>query len=190
MTFSSDLVFDGFLNKPYHENDPVNPINIYGKSKANAEVSVMTENNESLIIRTSAFFGPWDKYNFVYQVLESLRGNNIFKAAEDIIISPTYIPDLVNVSLDLLIDNEVGIWHLSNHGEVSWAEFAINVAEKAHLNTNLIHPYPQISLGFVAERPSYSVLNSIKGVLMPTLENAIERYFEERKSFVESIIVK
>ena len=73
MTFSSDLVFDGSKKTPYHELDKVNPLNVYGASKAEGEELVTKANASALIIRTSAFFGPWDKYNFVYSVLQSIK---------------------------------------------------------------------------------------------------------------------
>ena len=66
------------------------------------------------MVRTSAFFGPWDKHNFVTLALEAL-GNaaSRSRAAGDLTVSPTYVPDLVHACLDLLIDGEAGIWHLS-----------------------------------------------------------------------------
>ncbi|HEV8079583.1 MAG TPA: family 1 glycosylhydrolase, partial [Chitinophagaceae bacterium] len=104
LTFSSDLVFDGTKQDPYLEGDVINPLNIYGRSKAWAETEVLNVNPNSLVIRTSSFFGPWDEHNFVSKVINTLSANKIFVAADDIFISPTYVPDLINVSLDLLID--------------------------------------------------------------------------------------
>src|SRR5690606_27804021 len=103
----------------YVESDPVNPLNVYGSSKAEAEKKVLEMLPQSLVIRTSAFFGPWDQYNFVHAVLRTLERNEAFEASTDI-ISPTYVPHLVNASLDLLIDEEAGIWHLSNSDALSW----------------------------------------------------------------------
>ncbi|MGN6532134.1 MAG: family 1 glycosylhydrolase, partial [Ginsengibacter sp.] len=108
MTFSSDLVFDGEKQSPYFEIDSVKPLNIYGKSKADGERLVLERYSSALIIRTSAFFGPWDKYNFAFYILNSLKENQPCAAVKDVIISPTYVPDLVNKSLDLLIDEEQG----------------------------------------------------------------------------------
>ncbi len=92
ITFSSDLVFDGEKNIPYCENDTVNPVNVYGLSKVMAEEKVLSQNSSSLIIRTSAFFGPWDKYNFAFDVLTTLSRGEKFITASDVFISPTYIP--------------------------------------------------------------------------------------------------
>lgn len=180
MTFSSDLVFDGTKQKPYLENDTINPLNIYGKSKAQAELAVLKTNSDSLVIRTSSFFGPWDEYNFVSNVLNTLGENKNFIAADNVFISPTYVPDLINAALDLLIDNEKGIWHLTNDGTISWANLARKVAGKANLNVDLIDARPMHELNLKAPRPYYSVLKSEKGIVLPTLEEALNRYFHER----------
>jgi dTDP-4-dehydrorhamnose reductase len=63
--FSSDLVFDGNRSDPYMESHAVAPLNVYGQSKAIAEQQVLMVNSSSLVIRTSAFFSPWDDYNFL-----------------------------------------------------------------------------------------------------------------------------
>jgi dTDP-4-dehydrorhamnose reductase len=182
MTFSSDLVFDGTKKSPYVEGDSINPLNIYGRSKAEAEKLVMDINPKALIIRTSSFFGPWDEYNFVTNVVNTLSANKSFIAAGDIFISPTYVPDLVNVSLDLLIDNEKGVWHITNKGSISWASLARKVSDRAGLDTALVESCPASHLNWKAVRPGYSVLKSEKGILLPSLDNALMRYFEERKS--------
>jgi dTDP-4-dehydrorhamnose reductase len=78
-------------------------------------------NPQALVVRTSSFFGSWDDFNFLTLMGKQLTQGNAFLAPEDIIISPTYVPDLVNACLDLLVDEESGIWHLTNEGELSWA---------------------------------------------------------------------
>ncbi len=179
VTFSSDLVFDGTVVNPYVENNPVAPLNVYGRSKALAEKGVLEVNPASLVIRTSAFFGPWDDYNFVTIALRQLSAGNTFTAAFDSTVSPTYVPDLVNTSLDLLIDGESGIWHLANVGAVSWADLARLVAKRAGVSISGLISLPTQELGLVAPRPSYSVLGSNRGELLPSLDFAIERYFQE-----------
>ncbi len=181
LTFSSDLVFDGLKGCSYTENDAVSPLNIYGKSKALAEQIVSERNPSALIVRTSAFFGPWDNYNFVTNVLRSLSQQNSFSAASDLYISPTYVPDLVHASLDLMVDDECGIWHLANEGETTWASLAQDVAKRVGYDTNLIIPVTADKLAYKAPRPTNSVLHSEKGLLLPSLENAINRYFLEQE---------
>ncbi|HBL13524.1 MAG TPA: dTDP-4-dehydrorhamnose reductase, partial [Cyanobacteria bacterium UBA11162] len=92
LTFSSDLVFDGTGANPYVESNTVAPLNVYGRSKVEAEVRVLKAYPSSLVIRTSAFFGPWDEYNFVTIALRQLAAGHTFVAAEDSVVSPTYVP--------------------------------------------------------------------------------------------------
>ena len=179
LTFSSDLVFDGSLSTPYIESDTVAPLNVYGRSKVIAEEKVLTNNPASLVVRTSAFFSPWDDYNFVTIALRELAAGKTFIAADDI-VSPTYVPDLVHASLDLFIDGECGLWHLANQGAISWADLAILAAKQAGIDTSKIIARPTQELGLMAQRPTYSVLGSNRGLLMPVLDNAIARYLQQR----------
>ncbi|MBW4574309.1 MAG: sugar nucleotide-binding protein [Aphanothece sp. CMT-3BRIN-NPC111] len=181
LTFSSDLVFDGANTTPYIESHAVAPLNVYGRSKAIAEMRVLESLPSSLVIRTSAFFGPWDEYNFVSIALRELAAGNSFVAAEDAIVSPTYVPDLVNASLDLLIDGECGVWHLANKSEIAWADLARLAAKQAGVNASRIEARPQQDLGFAATRPAYSALGSERGVLLPTLDHALSRYLSDCK---------
>ncbi|MDQ2718665.1 MAG: dTDP-4-dehydrorhamnose reductase [Bacteroidota bacterium] len=182
MTFSSDLVFDGKKQSPYVELDYVKPLNIYGHSKAKGELLVLNNNHSSLIIRTSAFFGPWDDFNFASQILKSLQKKNSCTVVKDVIISPTYVPDLVDKALDLLIDEEKGIWHLTNDGMVTWYDFAEEVALRAGFKKENIVSCSQQEMNWKAKRPEYSALQSSKGIKLPSLEHAIGRFFEEKLS--------
>jgi dTDP-4-dehydrorhamnose reductase len=181
VTFSSDLVFDGSHRTPYLESSAVSPLNVYGHSKAMSEKWVLTVHPSSLVIRTSAFFGPWDKYNFLTIALLTLASGEPFIAAEDAIVSPTYVPDLVNTTLDLLIDGECGIWHLANAGATSWADLARCAADLVGLNSAHVEACPSTALGWSAPRPPYSVLGSERATLLPTLDQAIVRYLQERE---------
>lgn len=180
MTFSSDMVFDGNKRTPYFETDHVNPMNVYGKSKADAEILVTEQNPASLIIRSSSFFGPWDTYNFAYNVLQQLRQQKSFVAVSDLYVSPTYIPDLINAALDIFIDEATGIWHVSNDGTLSWADFAKEIAGRAGVSTAKIKSIETVEASFIAPRPLYSVLGSQNGVHLPSLDDAITRYFIEK----------
>ena len=183
LTFSSDLVFDGICATPYVESDAVGPLNVYGHSKVQAEARVLSAHPSSLVIRTSAFFGPWDEYNFVTIALRHLRAGQTFVAAEDSVVSPTYIPDLVHTSLDLLIDGEYGLWHLANKSAIAWSELARLAASIAGVDASRIEARPTRELGLAAVRPTYSVLGSERGMLLPSLDNAMSRYFDQRQRF-------
>ena len=185
LTFSTDHVFglvDGLLDnrRPFVETDGVSPLSVYGRSKAEMERRVLNAQPNSLIVRTSSFFGPWDESNFIRQTLIRLRNGEKVKASEDNVMSPTYVPDLAHTSLDLIFDGLTGIVHLSNEGEVSWAEFGRQAARRFDLNPDDIlglklHDLP-LELGYTAPRPQYSALSSHRVKVMPCLEDALERY--------------
>lgn len=179
VTFSSDLVFDGKSQTPYVESSQTSPINVYGRSKMEAEREVLRALPNALVIRTSAFFGPWDEYNFVWIALRTLARGAHFRAADDALVSPTYVPDLVHATLDLLIDGEEGVWHLANSGETSWADFARRAAEIAGLDASLVEGCSTLDLNLVAPRPLYSVLTSERGLLLSPLDEALARYVRE-----------
>jgi dTDP-4-dehydrorhamnose reductase len=179
-TFSSDLVFDGARGEAYVESDTVAPLGVYGKSKAEAEVRVLDAHPGALVVRTSSFFGPWDDYNFVTLALAALERGEPFMAARDITVSPTYVPDLVQACLDLAVDRERGVWHLTNGQPVTWTEFALLAAGRAGVDASRIEALPGAACGHVAARPRYSALHSERGLLLPGLDSAIGRYLEAR----------
>jgi dTDP-4-dehydrorhamnose reductase len=176
VTFSSDLVFDGAKGAPYVESDPAAPLNVYGRSKREAEQRVLDADPQALVIRTSAFFGPWDAHNFVAQALNTLDYGQRFAAAGDLVVTPTYVPDLVNATLDLLIDRERGIWHLTNGEAVSWADLARRAAAAAGLDQGGIEERNWDSFGQPASRPRNSALASERGQLLPPLDDALARF--------------
>jgi dTDP-4-dehydrorhamnose reductase len=180
VAFSSDLVFDGEKDGPYVESDAPRPLGVYGESKARGEQAVLDAHAAALVVRTSAFFGPWDEFNFVTLALRELEAMRPFSAASDLVVSPTYVPDLADACLDLLIDGACGIWHLANQGALSWAELARLAARAAGLEEGLVRPLPSERLGLTARRPRQSVLGTGRGVLLPRLDDAMARYCSAR----------
>ncbi len=179
LTFSSDLVFDGGKGSPYVESDAPRPLNVYGRTKAAAEQAVLAMLPSALVVRTSAFFGPWDAYNFVTRALQTLAGGGRIIAPADETVSPTYVPDLVQASLDLLIDGERGVWHLANQGAITWADLARQAAEYACIDGTRIDGVAGKNLDRPAERPRFSVLGTERGALLPSLDDALARYVVE-----------
>lgn len=175
-TFSSDLVFDGARDAPYVESDAPDPLCVYGASKVAAERAVLEPYPAALVVRTSAFFGPWDEYNFVTCALRAMAAGDSVAAADDLVVSPTYVPDLAHATLDLLIDGESGVWHLANVGAVTWAELARRAAAVAGLDPALVDELPAATLGHAARRPRQSALASERAAIMPALDDALARY--------------
>jgi dTDP-4-dehydrorhamnose reductase len=175
-TFSSDQVFDGVKGGQYTEEDQPNPLNVYGLSKAEAERRIAETGVKALIIRTAAFFSPYDRYKFAVGVVNALQAQRKVEAAYDEFVSPTYVPDLVDAVLDLALDGEQGIWHLANQGRVSWLEFACMLAERAGLQRNKILPIAGKQQNRRANRPADVALSSSRGLLLPSLDHAVNRF--------------
>lgn len=180
LTYSSDLVFDGRQQAPYRERHAVAPLSVYGLSKVEAERRVSSVLPAALIVRTSAFFGPEDQANFVTMALRALASGDSFHAATDAIVSPTYVPDLVDASLDLLIDGADGLFHLANRGETSWADLAKRAAALAHVSDARLVAVPSAELAWRAPRPPYGALATERGVPLPDLDDALARYVRDR----------
>jgi dTDP-4-dehydrorhamnose reductase len=171
VTFSSDLVFDGRLGRPYVESDAVNPTSVYGESKADAERRVLAAHDKALVVRTSAFFGPWDRFNFVWRVLNEAAAGNAVETATDV-VSPTYVPDLGHAVLDLLIDGDSGIRHLTNPGALSWSELAREALRRGGYDAALVGEAS-------GEAPLNTALTSERGLLLPPLESALDRFIRD-----------
>jgi len=165
VTFSSDLVFDGQLGRAYLEPDPTSPACVYGQSKADAEDRVLGIDPQALIVRTSAFFGPWDRHSFLWGTLDRLAKGEDVHASDNAVVSPTYVPDLVNATLDLLLDGEAGIWHLANEGRISWHGLAHDIADRAGLSPRKIHNS--------GGDKSDNSLGTSRGQIMRPLEHAL-----------------
>ncbi|MDQ3139571.1 MAG: sugar nucleotide-binding protein, partial [Pseudomonadota bacterium] len=178
LTFSSDLVFDGKRGHAYVESDTPNPQTVYGLSKAIAETQVAAADGQPLIVRTSAFFGPWDRHNFATKVLAALSCGEPFLACRKTIVTPTYVPDLVHAALDLLIDGATGIWHVANHGALSWHEFARRIAVGAGYDSALVLPLD-------SAEPASTALGSERGSLLRPIDHAIEHYLRAVGAFAE-----
>jgi dTDP-4-dehydrorhamnose reductase len=175
-TFSSDLVFDGRIARPYVESDPVGPLNVYGQSKAQAERAILELGGRALVIRTAAFFSAYDPHNFAADVVRTLSAGKSMSVADDLVISPTHVPDLVDASLDLLIDGETGLRHLANSGALTWAAFGEALASALDLDPKLVLGAPSAAFGWAAPRPAYAPLGTERGVVMPNLVDAIGRF--------------
>lgn len=182
---SSDLVFDGQKDGAYLEDDQAAPLNAYGRSKAAMEAEALAVAPGTLAVRTAAFFSPYDEHNFAVAVERTLRRGERFLAS-DTVVTPTFVPDLVNATLDLAIDGAGGVWHLSNGEAVSWVEFGRRVALALGLDPALVVSATPAELGWRARRPVQAALGSARGAILPNLEHAIERFAAARRGSADA----
>jgi dTDP-4-dehydrorhamnose reductase len=126
--FSTDYVFDGSKTSPYLENDSVNPLGAYGKSKLLGEKLALEANPLALVLRTSWLFGP-DRPSFPEWVLGHLETSKLLRVVSDCLGSPTYTVDLAKWVALLLVRHgrESGVMHLANSGVCSWNDYARQV---------------------------------------------------------------
>ncbi len=179
---STDYVFDGKGSRPYREEDPVNPINIYGKSKLEGERHVQHLLQEFIIVRTQWLFGRGGK-NFVTTVLNLTKEANPLNIVRDQVGSPTYARDLSTAIFRLLETHCRGIFHVTNSASCSWYDFAQEILRVAGISDVEIIPVDEASLGRSAPRPHYSVLDCERFTLETGL--AMRPWQEALKEFVK-----
>src|SRR5690606_5433191 len=130
MYISTDYVFDGEGESPFKETVVPNPINYYGKTKHEGEEIVQQFLDKWFIVRISWVFGI-NGNNFVKTMLRLAETRNELNVVGDQIGSPTYTFDLARLLIDIIQSNKYGIYHASNEGFCSWAEFAKEIFNKA-----------------------------------------------------------
>ena len=166
---STDYVFDGRSNRPYLEEDPVNPINVYGLSKWEGEQAVRTCLPEHLIVRTAWLYGVHG-HNFVKTMLRLAREREELRVVVDQHGSPTWTGDmstaLVKMSLKVLTDLDPiswGTYHYCSAGETTWYDFARLIVEEARrtgpVKATCIVPITSAEFPSSTSRPAYSVLD-------------------------------
>jgi len=163
---SSDYVFDGRSQRPYREEDPPNPLSVYGKSKLAGEEAAKKA-HQHLIVRTSWLFG--EGWNFVEAIRSQLRaGAKELRVVADQRGRPTYARDLALALWQLLQKESRGLFHVANEGCASWAEFAEEIVRQLGLATPVL-PISTEAAGRPAPRPAYSVLDTSRfaGVVGP-----------------------
>jgi len=153
---STDYVFDGQTDRPYHEYDNTNPLSVYGKSKRAGEILVQGFSSRWFIVRTSWVYGPYGP-NFVKTILAKAKAGEPLRVVADQHGSPTYTNDLARFLIELVRTEEYGIYHATNQGQCSWYEFACAILEEAGVPAS-IEPCTTDTFPRPAPRPRFSVL--------------------------------
>lgn len=155
---STDYVFDGETGVPYSENDPTNPLNVYGKSKLMGELLVKDLTHRFFIVRTQWLYGE-SGGNFVKTMLKLGEERDRIRVVNDQFGSPTYTRDLAAAIEQLMVTENYGVYHLTNGGTVSWYAFAETVFELAGVPTCL-EPCTTADFPRPARRPKFSKLDN------------------------------
>jgi dTDP-4-dehydrorhamnose reductase len=179
---SSDYVFDGRRTTPYETSNPRNPQSIYGRSKAEAELRLLEILPECCILRTSWLFGIGGKC-FPDTILKLAASRPTLDVVNDQRGSPTYTVDLARSIAQSCRKAANGIVHATNAGDCTWFEFAREIVARACLPAE-VRPVSTQQMARPAPRPAYSVLSTASlnklGIVMPTWQDALQRYLAER----------
>ena len=134
---STDYVFNGLGDKPFEVDDPKEGLSVYGKTKAQGEDFVKEMLERYFIIRISWVFGINGK-NFIKTMLSLAdRGLKQLNVVSDQIGSPTYTYDLSKLMCDMMVSDRYGIYHATNEGYCSWAEFAAFIFKEANIEMKI-----------------------------------------------------
>lgn len=177
---STDYVFDGTKGGFYEVDDKPNPINVYGRTKLLGEQAVQKMLDKYFIVRISWVFGEHGN-NFVKTMLRLGKEHKELNVVADQYGSPTYTADLAPLLIEMIKTDKYGVYHATNEGICSWAEFAEEIFKVAGMNVKVNHiatdEYPT-----KAKRPVNSRLSKekLKGNFRELKEwkNALKEYIK------------
>ena len=177
---STDYVFDGTQARPYREDDPVSPINVYGASKASGERQVADAGG--IVVRTSWLFGEGGP-SFVHSMLRLARERPALQIVADQHGCPTCADDLATALLQLATRQRSGIYHACGDGPTTWHGFAAAIVDEARRHTALacerVEPITTAEYPTPARRPAYSVLDTGRlralGITLPSWRVGLRR---------------
>jgi dTDP-4-dehydrorhamnose reductase len=179
---STDYVFDGAASHPYEPTDPVNPLNVYGASKAAGEAAVQKYAGQWCVGRTSWLFGA-SGASFPEKILRASEVRSELTVVADQIGSPTFTRDLSSAMQALVRADARGIVHISNSGVCSWFEFAQEILKQAGRSSIELLPLPASNLARPARRPAYSALSPLRlnqyGITMRHWKDAVPQYLDD-----------
>lgn len=166
VTISTDYVFNGAADIAYGEDDPVDPVSAYGRTKAAGEQAALSIHPQGTRIVRTAWVYDERGANFVKTVLRLTRADKPMRVVADQIGQPTWAVQLANAIIDLVDSNaDAGIYHWTSSGQTSWYEFAQAIVEAdsdAARAKELISPIPTSEYPTPARRPAWSVLGHEK----------------------------
>lgn len=179
---STDYVFPGTGEQFRRTDDPVSPVNTYGRSKLAGELAVQSLLEKYFIVRISWVFGK-NGNNFVKTMLRLAETKAELSVVCDQIGSPTYTADLAPLLCDMVQTERYGVYHATNEGTCAWSEFAEAIFELAGRQV-VVHPIPTSAYPTRAARPlnsrmSKECLHSNGFQELPEWKNALARYLKE-----------
>jgi dTDP-4-dehydrorhamnose reductase len=182
VSFSTDYVFDGRKTSPYTEDDPTNPLSVYGKSKMDGEEKILAYNPSSAIVRTEWVYGDQGE-SFITKVVRAAKQRGRVEVVNDQKGTPTYAADLAHPVAALIKQERRGIYHVTNEGSCTWYEFAQYIFSFLGMNV-VCTPIATAESERKAKRPANSVLDCAKlradtNIRMRTWQDAVNEYLRK-----------
>lgn len=158
---STDYVFDGTLDRPYHEWDDTDPQSVYGLTKLIGEREALVLGPSATVVRTSWVCGR-NGSNMVKTVMRLADAHPQMSFVDDQIGHPTFTHDLAPVLRRLALDRLSGVVHATNQGACSWYQFAGEVVAAMGKDPAMVQPIATVDLqpARPAPRPANSVLDN------------------------------
>lgn len=182
MYISTDYVFSGEGQTPFKETDETSPIGHYGRTKLEGEEVVKQLLNKWFIIRISWVFGI-NGNNFVKTMLRLGETRDELNVVGDQFGSPTYTTDVAKLLIEMINTDKYGVYHASNEGFCSWADFAQEIFRQANIKVK-VNPISTEEYPTRAARPKNSRMSKQKLVdsgfnPLPRWQDAVERYLKQ-----------
>ena len=179
---STDYVFPGDGILPYEIDSPKSPKNAYGRSKLAGEEAVRRLLEKYFIVRISWVFGINGK-NFVRTMLRLSETRDRLTVVDDQIGSPTYTADLARLLVEMVQTDRYGVYHATNEGYCSWAEFAAEIFRQAEVSMEVVpvesDAYPTKAVRPKNSRMSKKSLDDAGFERLPSWKDAVGRYLIE-----------
>ncbi|WP_442636916.1 dTDP-4-dehydrorhamnose reductase [Rossellomorea marisflavi] len=179
---SSDYVFNGEGEMPFKETDKVSPIGYYGLTKYEGEETVKQLLDKWFVIRISWVFGI-NGNNFVKTMLRLAETKKELSVVGDQVGSPTYTYDLAKLIIDMVQSEKYGVYHASNEGYCSWAEFAQEIFTQTNFNVKvnsiITDEYPTRAKRPKNSRMFKEKLSENGFTPLPKWQDALKHYLNE-----------
>lgn len=185
MLLSSDYVFDGSGSTPYEVDDPIRPLNVYGRTKAQAESRVRDILPATCVLRTSWLFGEHGR-SFPNTILRLTSERDELSIVDDQWGSPTYTPELAHAIIRLAHAGARGSVHFSNSGITTWYEIADEIARTVGWEGKLTR-ISRADLKRPARRPAYSALShrslAAYGIVPRAWQVCLQEYLQTQAAY-------
>lgn len=179
---STDYVFPGTGERFYEPEDSTGPLGVYGATKLGGELAVRELLERCFIVRISWVFGK-NGSNFVKTMLRLAETRREVNVVCDQVGSPTYTADLAPLLCDMILTEKYGVYHATNEGVCTWAEFAQEIfrlaGKQVKVNAVPTSEYPTRAVRPLNSRMSKDKLEQMGFARLPTWQDALERYIKE-----------